>query len=46
LYSVGHLAVGVALLLDAAGKFGANTLDVPTAEVLVEEVGSGFKLNE
>ena len=42
---VGELLVGGALVVDAAGELGADALDVPAAEVFVEEVGGGFELD-
>jgi hypothetical protein len=45
LHCVGELAIGAAFLLDTASQFGADAVDVPATEVLVEEVGGGFKLD-
>ncbi len=42
---VGELLVDGALVIDAAGKLVANAVDVPAAEVLVEEVGGCLKLD-
>lgn len=39
---VGELLVDGALVVDAAGEFVADAVDVPAAEVLVEEVGGGL----
>ncbi len=42
---VGELLVDGALVVDAAGELVADAIDVPAAEVLVEEVGGGFELD-
>ena len=39
------MLVDGALLVDAAGEFVADAIDVPAAEVLIEEVGGGFELD-